>query len=403
MTAAGSRHTRDAAEEDTSGPVQSAFAEVEVRPGKGNWAAPLNSPTCEPLQPLSAEEWTQPSMQPNLSPLFKSEPFHNSSEGPIGGHDFDAGFAPASACNAHSIETQHHRHDKAVIAQQEFGAASGEHRGRRTHSSSTSDSSTSSRNRMRSPSYSSSSSSKSGLKRASSASPRCAPSESLAQHPQLVAAPPHRQPFPGPPRQYQARDACQSNLQWWAPPRQSAAQEHSMGKASALTVQPAQSQGWLGVQGPLTAEPPQITQTNFAGRCSPGRDPAITGSDGFGHGWATDDLGQHGQSMGWAPAPAQPTGLISAAGPCNSGLGRSGRSCLGWGAGSGWAPGAGNPWARTKMTRGQKKAKKRRQGAEMKRAWAQVVAERGEPIASFVLCPIYFAYQHACEQLKSCI
>ena len=64
---------------------------------------------------------------------------------------------------------------------------------------------------------------------------------------------------------------------------------------------------------------------------------------------------------------------------------------MGGGAGSGWAPGAGNPWARTKMTRGQKKAKKRRQGAEMKRAWAQVVAERGESIASSVLFPGHFA------------
>lgn len=176
-----------------------------------------------------------------------------------------------------------------------------------------------------------------------------------------------------------------------------------MGKASALTVQSAQSEGWLGVQGPLTFEPPQITQTNFADRCSPGRGPAITGSNGFGHGWATDDLRQHGQSMAWAPAPAQPTGLTSAAGPYNSGLGGGGRSGLGGGAGSGWAPGAGNPWARTKMTRGQKKAKKRRQGAEMKRAWAQVVAERGESTAASVLILLYIAYQHACEQLKSCI
>ena len=143
---------------------------------------------------------------------------------------------------------------------------------------------------------------------------------------------------------------------------------------------------WLWVPGPLTDEPPQIAQTNYPDRCGPDMDPGITGSGGFGHGWATDDLGQHGQSMGWAQAPAQPTGLTSAAGPCNSGLGR----------------GSGNPWARTKMTRGQKKAKKRRQGAEMKHAWAQVVAERGESIAASVLFPRYFAHWHACEQYRSC-
>ncbi|CAK0784208.1 hypothetical protein CVIRNUC_007412 [Coccomyxa viridis] len=93
-------------------------------------------------------------------------------------------------------------------------------------------------------------------------------------------------------------------------------------------------------------------------RCNPDTDPGTTGSGGFGHGWATDDLGQHGQSVGWAPV--QPTELTSAAGPCNGG----------------WAPGAGNPWGRTGMTRAQKKEKKRRQGAEMARAWAQVMADR---------------------------
>ena len=404
-TAAGSGHARDAAEEETSGPVQSAFAEVELRPGNSNWAAPLNSPTfsSEHMQPLSAKEWPQPSMKPDSSPLLKSEALNNSSERPIGGRDFNTRSTLDSAGNKQNMEMQQHRHDKAVIAQQQIGAASGEPRGNLTCSSSTSNTSTSSRNRKRSCSYSISSGSKRSPQRASPASPRYAPGKSLKQHLQLVAAPPYHQPFPGPPKQYQARDACQSNLQSWAPLRQSAVQEHRMGKASALTVQSAQSEGWLGVQGPLTFEPPQITQTNFADRCSPGRGPAITGSNGFGHGWATDDLRQHGQSMAWAPAPAQPTGLTSAAGPYNSGLGGGGRSGLGGGAGSGWAPGAGNPWARTKMTRGQKKAKKRRQGAEMKRAWAQVVAERGESTAASVLILLYIAYQHACEQLKSCI
>ena len=154
-----------------------------------------------------------------------------------------------------------------------------------------------------------------------------------------------------------------------------------MGQAWALGGQSAQSQGWFGVQGPLTVEPPQIAPTNLADRCGPGMGPAITGSGGFGHGWAVDNLGQRGQSMTWAPA--QPTGQTSAARPCNSGFGG--------GAGIGLGGGPGNPWARTKMTRGQKKAKKRRQGAEMKRAWAQVVAERGESTAASVLILLYIA------------
>ena len=126
---------------------------------------------------------------------------------------------------------------------------------------------------------------------------------------------------------------------------------------------------WLWVPGPLTDEPPQSAQTDFPYRCNPDTDPGTTGSGGFGHGWATDDLGQHGQSVGWAPV--QPTELTSAAGPCNSG----------------WAPGAANPWGRTGMTRAQKKEKKRVQGAQMAREWAQVVADRGESIVASVLSP----------------
>ena len=199
-TAAGSGHARDAAGEEASGRVQSAFAEVEVlHPGNSNWAAPLNSPTylCEHLQPLSAEEWSQPSMQPDTSPLLKSEALNNSSEGPIGGHDLNARSTPDSACDEHPIETQLHCHDKAVIAQQQIGVASGKPRGRRTHSSSTSDSSTSNRNRMRSPSYSNSSSSKGGPERASSVSHSYAPSKSPEQHSQLVSTPLITSPFMG--------------------------------------------------------------------------------------------------------------------------------------------------------------------------------------------------------------
>ena len=384
--------------------VQSAFAEVVVRPGKGDWAAPPYSPfSSEHLQLLSAGGPSQRSMYPDPSPMLKSELHTHSTQGPVSGYDLNTRSTMDAAGNEQSTETQQHHHDKAVITQQQIGTASGEPRGTLTRSSSLSNSSTSSGKRMRSRSCSSSSSFKSSPVRRSSASHRYVPSKSLGQHSQLVATPPHHQPFIGPPTQRLARGACQSNLQSGAPPRQSVAQDHSMGQASAPTGQSIQSQGWLGVQGPLTVEPPQMAQTNLADSCSLGRGPAITGTGGFGHGWASDDLGQHGQSMAWAPAPAQPTGLTSAAGPCNSGLGGGGRSGLGGGAGSGWAPGAGNPWARTKMTRGQKKAKKRRQGAEMKRAWAQVMAERGESIASSVLLPRYIAYQHACEQLRSCV
>ena len=54
------------------------------------------------------------------------------------------------------------------------------------------------------------------------------------------------------------------------------------------------------------------------------------------------------------------------------------------------------------MTRAQKEEKKRRQGADMERGWAQAMADRGESIAASVLFPRYFAHWHACEQYRSC-
>ena len=350
--------------------IQSAFAEVEVRPGKGSWAAPPNTPLpSKHLQPLSAEGRSQQNMQPDLLPMLEREPLMNSTESAVGGQGLFTRSTLGSAGNEQTIESQQNPHDEAVVAQplwQQSGAASGEPRGRLTCSSSTSNSSTSSRDCKRSASYSSRSSFRSSAERRCPASHRDAPSESPVQHSQLVANPPHHQLFNGASTQRLDKDAWQTNLQPWAHPRQSVAQEHSIGQGSALTGQPTQSQGWLGVPGPLTAEPAQIAEAVVADRRGPGRGPATTGWGGFRHGAAAVGLGQHGQTMGWAQAPAPPAGLTSAAGLCSSG----------------WGGGAGNPWARTGMTKAQKKAKKKRQGAEMQRAWAQVLVEQGESAAA---------------------